>query len=163
MNDMRYLVVKEKNKKDVTYFEYDKLNGFNMTSKNKNIKLKDAINVNKMIIINPSFIEKIISKRINTKIKKLVDLIANIYESDDEDPAGSLMQALNEVEKFKREMINKYLNYMTKNQVDLLEKKIEILETEVMNYAYKLNEQKYSLYDNSSYSEYEEYEPKRSR
>ena len=60
-------------------------------------------------------------------------------------------------------MINKYLNYMTKEQVDLLEKKIEILETEVMNYAYQLNEQKFSLYDNSNYNNYEEYESKKSR
>ena len=142
-NDIRYLVVKEKNKKEVMYFEYDKLNGFNMTSKNKNIKLKDAINVNKMVIINPSFIEKVINKRISTKIKKLIDLISSIYESDDDDPAGSLMQALNEVEKFKREMINKYLNYMTKEQIELLEKKVEILETEVMNHAYQLNESNY--------------------
>ena len=58
MSNVHYLVVKEKNKKTITYFEYNKLNGFNMTSKKKNIKLKDAINVNKMIIINPSFVEK---------------------------------------------------------------------------------------------------------
>jgi len=161
MSDIRYLVVKEKNKKAVTYFEYDKLDGFNMVAKNKNIKLKDAINVNKMVIINPGFIEKLINKKINNKIKKLVDLISTIYESDDDDPAGSLMQALNEVEKFKREMINKYLNYMTKEQVDLLEKKIEILETEVMNHAYKLNEQKFSLYE--SKADCEDYEPRRSR
>ncbi|MBQ8891943.1 MAG: hypothetical protein IJ068_03655 [Bacilli bacterium] len=151
MNDVRYLIIKEKNKKEVMYFEYDKLNGFNMTSKNKNIKLKDAINVNKMVIINPSFIEKLINKKINSKIKKLVDLIGTIYESDDDDPAGSLMQALNEVEKFKREMINKYLNYMTKEQINLLEKKIGILETEVMTHAYKLNEQ--SSYYQESYEE----------
>ena len=160
MNDIRYLVVKEKNKKEVMYFEYDKLNGFNMSSKNKNIKLRDAINVNKVVIINPTFIEKVINKKINLKIKKLIDLIFNIYEIDDEDPAGSLMQALNEVEKFKREMINKYLNYMSKEQVNLLEKKIEILESEVMSYAYKLNEQKFSLYDNE---EYEFYETRKSR
>ena len=157
MNNMHYLIVKEKNKKEVMYFEYDKLDGFNMTSKNKNIKLKDAINVNKMVIINPGFITKIINKKINTKIKSLIDLIANIYESDDEDPAGSLMQALNEVEKFKREMINKYLNYMTKEQIDLLEKKIKILETEVVGHAYRLNERKFDEYE--SY----DYEPKRSR
>ena len=160
MNDIRYLVVKEKNKKEVMYFEYDKLNGFNMSSKNKNIKLRDAINVNKVVIINPTFIEKVINKKINLKIKKLIDLISNIYQSDDEDPAGSLMQALNEVEKFKREMINKYLNYMSKEQVNLLEKKIEILESEVMSYAYKLNEQKFSLYDNE---EYELYDTRKSR
>ena len=161
MSDIRYLVVKEKNKKAITYFEYDKLDGFNMIAKNKNIKLRDAINVNKMVIINPTFIEKLINKKINSKIKKLIDLISTIYESEDDDPAGSLMQALNEVEKFKREMINKYLNYMSKEQVDLLEKKINILETEVMNHAYKLNEQKFSLYENNM--DYEDYEPKKSR
>ena len=151
MNDVHYLIVKDKNKKEIAYFEYDKLSGYNMTSKNKNIKLKDAINVNKMIIINPSFIEKLINKKINTKIKKLIDLIANIYNSDDDDPAGALMQALNEVEKFKREMINKYMDYMTKEQIRLLEKKIEILEKEVLNHAYKLNEQMYCLYSKEDY------------
>ena len=162
MSDIRYLVVKEKNKKTVTYFEYDKLSGFNMTAKNKNIKLKDSINVNKMVIINPTFIEKLINKKINSKIKKLIDLISTIYETDDDDPAGTLMQALNEVEKFKREMINKYLNYMSKEQIDLLEKKINILETEVMNHAYKLNEQRFSLYERNM-EEKNEYEPRRSR
>ena len=160
MSDVRYLVVKEKDKKTVTYFEYDKLDGYRMTPKNKNIKLRDAINVNKMVIINPSFIEKLINKKINSKIKTLINMISSIYESDDDDPAGSLMQALNEVEKFKREMINKYLNYMSKEQVDLLEKKINILETEVMNHAYRLNEQLFNQYENM---DYEEYETKRSR
>ena len=35
-----------------------------MTSKSQNIKLKDAINVNKMVIINPSMVEKLIDKKI---------------------------------------------------------------------------------------------------
>ena len=135
-----YLIIKEKNKKHISYFEYDKLDGFNMTSKSKNIKLKDAINVNKMVIINPSFVEKLINKKINVKIKKLIDLISNIYASDDDDPAGTLMLALNEVERFKREMINKYMNYMTTEQLMLLDKKIKILESEVTMHAYALTE-----------------------
>lgn len=152
-NTIHYLIVKEKEKKEVTYFEYDKLKGFSMTSKNKNIKLKDAINVNKMIIINPSFIEKLVTKKINLKIKKLIDLIANIYESDDEDPGGALMMALNEVEKFKREILNKYLNYMSQEQLKLLEKKIKILEREVTMHAYLLNEKREEM----------EYEVKKAR
>ena len=137
---MNYLIIKNKDKKSATYFKVD---GYSLNSKNKNIKLKDAINVNKMVIINPGFIEKLINKKINIKIRKLVDLIANIYDSDDEDPSGALMESLNEVEKFKREMINKYINYMTKEQVEILEKKVQILETEVFNYAYRLNENYY--------------------
>ena len=152
-NSIHYLIVKEKNKKEITYFEYDKLKGFNMTSKNKNIKLRDAINVNKMVIINPSFIEKLINKKINVKIMKLIDLLSNIYESDDDDPAGTLMMALNEVEKFKREMINRYVEYMNKEQLRLLDKKIKILEHEVTMRAYVLNESREEL----------EYETKRTR
>lgn len=139
MNTSRYLIVKEKDKKTITYFKYDQLKGFNMTSKNKNLKLKDAINVNQMVIINPSFIEKLINKKVNDKLKKLINLIINIYESDD-DPSSSLMLSLNEVEKFKREMINRYLEYMTKEQIKLLDKKIKMLESEVTIKSYNLNE-----------------------
>lgn len=143
-NGIHYLIVKEKDKKEITYFEYNKLTGFNMTSKNKNIKLKDAINVNKMVVINPSFIEKLINKKINNKLKKLIDLISTIYDSGEEDPAGTLMFALNEVEKFKREMINKYVEYMSKEQLKLLNKKIEILEQEVTMRVYYINERSYN-------------------
>ena len=139
MESNHYLIVKEKNKKEVAYFEYDKLNGFNMTSKNKNIKLKDAINVNKMVIVNPSMVEKLIDKKINIRMKKLINLIINIYDTDD-DPGSSLMQALNEIEKFKREMINKYLNYMNKKQLNALEEKIKMLEGEVTKRSYIINE-----------------------
>ncbi len=154
MSDIHYLIVKKKNEKDIAYFEPNNLKGFEMTSKNKKIRLKDAINVDKMIIINPSFIEKVINKQMNQKIKKLIDLIANIYNSDEEDPGAALMRSLNEVERFKRQMINKYIDYMTKEQQRLLEKKIQILEREVTMHAYKLNEQKW---------EEEVYETKKSR
>ena len=153
MESKRYLIVKEKNKKEIAYFEYDKLTGFNMTSKRQNIKLKDAINVNKMVIINPSMVEKLINKKVNIQLKKLINLIINIYDTDD-DPGSSLMQALNEIEKFKREMINKYLNYMNKKQLKVLEEQIKMLEMEVTKKSYTINE---------SIVESQEYETKKAR
>ena len=138
---MNYLIVKDKKKKQVIYFECNKLNGYQITSKNKNIKLKDAINVNKMVIINPSFINKLIDKNINRKLEKLIKYIIGIYDADD-DPAGNLMQALNEVEKFKREIINKYLAYMNKKQLKDLDQKLKILENQVTMQSYLLNESK---------------------
>lgn len=144
---MNYLIVKDKNKKQVIYFECNKLNGYKMTSKNKNIKLKDAINVNKMVIINPSFINKLIDKNINRKLEKLIKYIIGIYDADD-DPAGNLMLALNEVEKFKREVINKYLAYMNKKQLEDLDQKLKILENQVTMQSYLLNESKFN---NESY------------
>lgn len=151
-NTIHYLIIKDKNKKAVTYFEYNKLSGFNMTSRSKNIKLKDAINVNKMVIVNPSFIEKLVNKKINSRLRKLIDLIAGSFD-DEEDPASGLMIALNEVEKFKREMINKYLEYMSKNQIQKLNQKIKILEEQITMRAYVINENSYQ----------EEHESKKAR
>ena len=138
-NTIHYLIVKEKDKKALTYFECSNLKGFNMTPKNKNIKLKDAINVNKMVIINPTLIEKLVNKKVSLKLKKLIDLIINIYDTD-EDPGSFMMMALNEVERFKREIINKYLEFMNKEQLKDLDKKIKFLEQEVTIRAYYLNE-----------------------
>ncbi|MBQ8472479.1 MAG: hypothetical protein IJ501_03140 [Bacilli bacterium] len=152
-NTIHYLIVKEKDKKSITYFKCSNLKGFNMTPKNKNIKLKDAINVNKMVIINPTLIEKLVNKKISLKLKKLIDLIINIYDSDD-DPGSSMMIALNEVERFKREMLNKYLEFLNKEQLKDLDKKIKFLEQEVTVRAYYLNE-RISYEDN--------YETKKSR
>lgn len=136
---MNYLIVKDKKKKQVIYFECNKLNGYQMTAKNKNIKLKDAINVNKMVIINQSLIDKIINRNIDSKFKKLINLILGIYDTSD-DPAGNMMLALNEVEKFKREVINKYVNYMNKKQLEKLERKIRLLEGEIAKKSYLMNE-----------------------
>lgn len=141
-NGMRYLIIKEKDKKEIVYLESKDLKGYKITSKNKNIKLKDAINVSKMIIINPSFIEKTINKKINNKFKKLIDLLTDICENDD-DPSGNLMHALNEIEKFKRELINKYIEYLNKEQLKLLDKKIKILEQQITSRIYYLSEDTY--------------------
>ena len=133
---MNYLIIKNKDKKSATYFKVD---GYSLNSKNKNIKLKDAINVNKMVIINQSLIDKIINRNIDSKFKKLINLILGIYDTSD-DPAGNMMLALNEVEKFKREVINKYVNYMNKKQLEKLERKIRLLEGEIAKKSYLMNE-----------------------
>ena len=133
---MNYLIIKNKDKKSATYFKVD---GYSLNSKNKNIKLKDAINVNKMVIINQSLIDKIINRNIDSKFKKLINLILGIYDTSD-DTAGNMMLALNEVEKFKREVINKYVNYMNKKQLEKLERKIRLLEGEIAKKSYLMNE-----------------------
>ncbi len=133
---MNYLIIKSKDKRSTTYFNID---GYSLNSKNKNIKLKDAINVNKMVIINQSLIDKVINKNIDSKFKKLINLILGIYDTSD-DPAGNMMLALNEVEKFKREVINKYISYMNKKQIERLDKKIRLLEGEITKQSYFMNE-----------------------
>lgn len=127
----KFLIVKEKNSKDIKYFDYDKLNGYNLTTK-KDVHFADAIDVNRVIIINPTFIEKIASRKINTKFNKLINMMQVVCEVGDEDESGEGYKiALDEAEKLKLELWNKYKKFIADEKLELMIKKIEILEDEL--------------------------------
>ena len=127
--NQKFLVIKNKDEKEIKYFEYDKVKGYNITPKN-NVKFQDAINVNKMILINPSLIEKMIDKKVKRKFNYLINMLSCLYDSDDTSGEG-LYLALDEAEKFRMELINKYKKYMKEEKFELIEKKISILEDEL--------------------------------
>jgi len=118
---------------------------YELVKKNKykkylEINISDAYKVNKKTNDNIGIIrfydEKIISqvikKNFDNKIKKLLELIINIEESD-EDPSEGYFLVLNETDKLKKELINKYKKYLKKEQLEFLNKKIELLEIEIKN------------------------------
>ena len=127
--NQKFLVIKNKDEKEIKYFEYDKIKGYNITPKS-NVKFQDAINVNKMILINPSLIEKMIDKKVKRKFNYLINMLSCLYDSDDTSGEG-LYLALDEAEKFRMELINKYKKYMKEEKFELIEKKISILEDEL--------------------------------
>lgn len=127
--EQKFLVVKNKDSKEIKYFEYDKISGYNIKP-NPNLKFQDAINVNKMILINPSLIEKMVDKKIKRRFDYLINLLSVVYENDDDTGEG-LKLALNEAEKFRIELNNKYRQYINEEKFDLLQRKIAILEDEL--------------------------------
>ena len=127
--EQRFLVVKNKDAKDIKYFEYDKISGYSIKP-NPNLKFQDAINVNRMILINPSLIEKMVDKKIKRRFDYLINLLSIVYENDDDTGEG-LQLALNEAEKFRNELCNKYKQYISDEKYELLLKKIAILEDEL--------------------------------
>ena len=139
--EKRFLVVKTKEDKTIKYFEYDKIQGYRVTPK-KNVRFQDAINVDRMILINPSLIEKMIDKKVKRRFEYLINLISVVCEAEDESGDG-LYLALDQAERFRREVINKYKSYITEEKLQLLEKKIAILEDELklrINYLSYNNE-----------------------
>jgi len=137
----RFLVVKTKDTKEIKYMEYDKIDGYRINPKN-NIKFQDAINVKSMILINPTLIEKMVDIKARKRFNYLINLLAIIYEEDDETGEG-LRIAHNEAEKFRTEIINKYRKYISQEKLELLENKIAILEDELnlrMEYLLQANQ-----------------------
>lgn len=140
----KFLVVKEKNSKEIKYFDYDKLDGYNLKAK-KDLHFMDAIDVNRIIIINPSFIEKIATKKINAKFDRLINMIQIVCDNEEDDETGEGYRiALDEANKLKMELWNKYKKYISEEKLDLMTKKIEILEDEL---NLRLNVLMNSLYE----------------
>ncbi len=138
MLDKKYFIVKDKNTSAITYFEYDKMDGYDLSPK-KGVKIEDAINVNKVVIINPSLAEKVAKKKMNVKFRKLLQLLNIIFETDD-DTGTTYNEGLNEVSKLRTELINKYRKYLTEEEFNLMEKKLDILEQELKVRLYYLEQ-----------------------
>ena len=94
---------------------------------NNSLELKKKKDKNSMGIIkfyNQEMINSVVQKNITNQFKKLLDYIISCEEDDDPD---SLLLALNETEKFKREMINKYEKYLDKKKMAFNKKKIDLI------------------------------------
>ena len=146
-NERKFVVKKDANTDVITYMEYEKLKGFNVKPKD-NFNFEDMINVNEMIIINPTLIEKLIDKKCKRTLEKLI-MMLSIIDEDDSDDSSNVDIVLDELERFKTLVTNKYEEFMEKEEYKMLLKKIDIIKKELelrknVKYQFELNEEKIS-------------------
>ena len=128
--NQKFLIVKDNESKEIQYFDYDKVNGYNLYSKG-NTHFEDAIDVNRIIIIKPTFIEKIATKKMNQKFQKFLNMVSVVCDAEDDENGGLYQIVLDEANKLRMELINKYKKYISQEKFELMLKKIEILEEEI--------------------------------
>lgn len=141
MKEHKYYLYKKGEDKEIIYLDYDKLKGFEFNPKKK-LK-KDAISVNKMIIIKPSMIEKILRKKIKNKLNLYLKLIIKHLEDESDDDGETLREALNDVTRYKSIVEYKYKKYLDKKYYEILMKKIAVLEYEIKLKLMKIFNQTY--------------------
>ena len=119
--------------------DYVRLSNYH-TNKSYEIDEKEVkeLNLSNVLIVNNNLIDQYMMKRINNRFKKILEYIARIYEDDDDDTTDSLMKALNQVEKFKMELINKDRKYIEKEHIELISKKVKIIEKELQDKMYEM-------------------------
>lgn len=159
MQTKKYLVCKNKKEKEIVYIDFDKLKGYNFSPKKG---INEGISINKMIIIKPSLIEKILKTKIKHKLDLYLKLIINFIESDDSSSDTTLREALNDLSKYKDIVLYKYRKYLDEKYLKILLKKIAILEYELNKKLVNVNEidiNKYKL----DYQDEDEYTSVRRR
>lgn len=126
----RFVITKNDINNAITYLEYEKIKGFDVKPK-EDVAFEDMINVSKMVIINPSLIDKLVDKKCKKTLEKIIKMTSIIYDEEDDDSSGQLGFILNEIEKFKQLLEYKYHKYMEEKSCKILLKKLEIIESEV--------------------------------
>jgi len=124
----RYMIAKGTYNGNITFIDYDKIDGLKISPKNK-IEYP-GIKVNSMIIIKPSFIEKILKRKIKIKLEYYLSYIISLISSDDDDDTA-FRQALNSLTRFKDVIEYKYRKYLDDKYINILLKKLDLLEKEV--------------------------------
>lgn len=128
VNTRRYLLKKDSETKELVVLDYNKLKGYQFNPKNSTEYM--GLSVNKMIVIKPSFIEKVLKKKVKRKLDLYLQFIVGLLDEEDTNPTD-LRIVLNDIERYKRMIINKYQMYLDEKYVNLLLKKIDLLSHEI--------------------------------
>ena len=99
----------------------EKVDGYKFKSKSE--KIKD------LNVINDDLINKIVNKKINNMFIRLLMIVNDAYNSDD-NPSGTAI-ALDEILMVKNSIKNKYAKYLEKEQSELYLRKLRYIEEEI--------------------------------
>lgn len=146
--DKGYYISRDNKTKDIIYIDYDRYKGYNITPKNQ-VKYA-GIKVNKMIIVKPSMIEKVLKRKIKARLDLYLKTIIEIMDESSSDDSSSIRGAINDLTRFRNIVEYKYQKYLDEKYVSLLKKKIEVLE-------YELKKKLISFNDTRNYNEYDLY------
>lgn len=126
MKNKCYTIIKRNQQGEITLETLEKINGYQVKPKNKcNYK---NIKVNSMVIIKPSFIEKVLKKKIKRKLEYYLNYIINLADDSDDD---NCRLALDELERYKETVEYKYRKFLDDKFINLLQKKISLIEHEI--------------------------------
>ena len=143
---MKYIIDKNNDDMKLMYYSVNMV-GLKKTQKNEvpglNIKAK------KVILIDPELRESYIKQRINKKIDKIIKFMIRILNDEGTTDSDTGM-VLDEINRLKGIVVNKYREYMIDSEYKALLTKLILIEEE---FKKSYNQMMYSNYLNSNYYE----------
>lgn len=154
-----YFINKDKKSGEVVYLEYNK-DTYKVKPK---VQKKEAIEVNKIVFVSPSLTEKLLKKKINSKISKLLLELNTTYDDEEDSGATRYRDKLMEAERLKQMIMNTYQKYLGKSYIALTIKKMQIIIDGYRAKLYEINNKKQKEMFFKMLSGMEEEEPKRGK
>lgn len=124
----KYTLCEKKIKKLKIKLNTKKIEGYHVKPRNK--MEYDGIVVKSMTIINKKLVEQLLKKKIKKKLDSYLQFLITILEEEDPD-SGHLMFALNDLERYRRTVMNNYRIYLDKKYLKILMDKIDLIDQEL--------------------------------
>ena len=142
-----YTINNSKKKKITLKEDLINIDGFLMASKRKVFKINGA-EIREIKVVNKKFANPLVYKKVLQKYNMLINLLTDLLVSDD-DSGDSYREALNQIEKFRMEIKNKYRRYLKKNELEKMSKQLMTLKKEATKKIIEL-QNSYLEYQNQS-------------
>ena len=104
------------------------IDGFLMASQNKVFKINNC-NIRRIRVVNRKLANPLVTKKVLRKYNRLISIITELLVDDDEG-GESCREALNQIEKFRLEIKNKYRAYLKKKELEKMSKQLMALQKE---------------------------------
>lgn len=118
---MNYIIIKSKKKYKIIEFNIEK--GYKFTPKKE-------LKIDKITIYDQNLTEDILNIKINTRFKKIAQLVFKI--TNDEDPeSDDVLLVVGEISRLKGIILNKYDKYIATKTKKTMLNKIKLLETQL--------------------------------
>lgn len=108
------------------------LDGFMMPSKRKKGFMICGENISNIMVISYDMATPLVRSYVSVKYKKLISFLTELLVTDD-DSGDSYREALNQIEKFRLQIKNKYRDYLLSEELKLMAKQLGILQKEAKN------------------------------
>ena len=124
----KYVLCNDNNGKVKVKLDNVSIDGYHIKPRNK--LSYDGIVVKSMIIMNNGLIELLLRKKIKKKLDSYLQFLISVLDEDDTD-SGHLMFALNDLERYRRTIMNNYRVYLDKKYLKILIDKMDLIEQEL--------------------------------
>ena len=112
------------------------IDGFLMASKNKIFTIQNSA-ICKICVVNQKLATPLANKKLTQRYQQLVGLIMELLVEDDES-GETCREALNQVERFRMELLNKYRAYLKEKELEKILEHLDLLDKEIKQKLYEL-------------------------
>jgi len=124
----RYICEKENRDVVSCDFDFTAVDGFKVRPRNK-VK-HDGIEVNKLTIVSPYFIENVLKRKTKRKLNAYLEFLFTSLE-DDDTTGDDLGLILDDTKRYKTIIINKYSKFLDVNYIRELLLRVTFIEEEL--------------------------------